>query len=56
MVTAANHYGSDVKAALLIAGGTAEAASANCTSSRAKAIDRYGSGYKITEILLRLQL
>ena len=56
MVTAANHYGSDGKAVLLIAGGTAEDASANCTTSKAKAVDRYGSGYKIIELLLRLQL
>ena len=55
-MTADNHYGSDVKAASLIAGGTAGAASANCTTSRTKAIDSYGSGYKIIELLLRLQL
>ena len=45
-----------VKAVSLIAGGTAEAASANFTTSRAKAIDCYVSSYKIIELLLRLQL
>ena len=56
MVTANNHYGSDIKAASLIAGGTAETTSANYTTSRAKAVDIHESSYKIIELLLRLQL
>ena len=35
------------KAASLIDGGTAEATSTNYTTSRAKAVDRYGYDYKI---------